>query len=221
MSSRSTSASPSGWHPTAAQIRRYLHAAIEHFGLVVHALSQAQLAGSLDAAIYPDGWIARLRSLPHSCSMASNKNEKPGRAGFPPHADPCQPHPEPSGSEPDPSRPRDDPQPAEPSPSDDDDDDPARPIIAVGQPVVGVAPSFAMGTFLQMSSGAAGIAIQNAVHAQHLQYALNNAANVEALDILRGRHRGASADSRLLATLDRLVRVVDTLEAKAKQTEST
>jgi hypothetical protein len=154
--------------------------------------------------------------------MASNKNEKPGRAGFPPHADPCPPHAEPSGSEPDTSRPRDDaPQPAEPSPR-DDDDDPARPVIALGQPVLGVAPSFAMGTFLQMSSGAAGIAIQNAVHAQNLQYALNNAANVEALDILRGRQRaGIPADSRLLATLERLVRVVDTLEAKAKQSEST
>lgn len=173
--------------------------------------------------------------------MASNKNEKPGRAGFPPHADACQPHDKPSGSDPDPSRPPDteviiEPKPTiepkpiiEPKPTiepkpiaDDDDDDPARPIIGLGQPVLGTAPSFAMGTFLQMSSGAAGIAIQNAVHAQNLQYALNNAANVEALDILRGRHRaGVPADSRLLATLDRLVRVVDTLEARAKKTEST
>lgn len=157
--------------------------------------------------------------------MASNKNEKPGRAGFPPHADACQPPDKPSGNDPDPSRPPDTEVIIEPRPiddDDDDDDDPARPIIGLGQPVLGTAPSFAMGTFLQMSSGAAGIAIQNAVHAQNLQYALNNAANVEALDILRGRHRaGIPADSRLLATLDRLVRVVDTLEARAKKTEST
>lgn len=159
--------------------------------------------------------------------MASNKNEKPGRAGFPPHVDPCTPHDKPSGpgGDADPSLPRDDDDsPSEPSAEPDtDDDDLARPVIAVGQPVLGVAPSFAMGTFLQMSSGAAGIAMQNAVHAQNLQYSLNNAAAVEALDILRGRQRGGiPTESRLLATLDRLVRVVDTLEsAAAAKTKST
>lgn len=154
--------------------------------------------------------------------MASNKNEKPGRAGFPPHVDPCPPHDKPSGpgGDVEPSRPHGD---DSAEPDADDDDDLARPVIAVGQPVLGVAPSFAMGTFLQMSSGAAGIAMQNAVHAQNLQYSLNNAAAVEALDILRGRHRGGiPAESRLLATLDRLVRVVDTLEsAAAAKTKST
>ena len=57
-------------------------------------------------------------------------------------------------------------------------------ITQVNTKVLGEAPAQAMGTLYQTASAAAGIALQNAVHAQNNQYALNNAATIQGVNLL-------------------------------------
>jgi hypothetical protein len=66
-------------------------------------------------------------------------------------------------------------------------------VTQVNTKVLGEAPAQAMGTLYQTASAAAGIALQNAVHAQNNQYALNNAATTEGVNLLYTSPTAASA----------------------------
>jgi hypothetical protein len=66
-------------------------------------------------------------------------------------------------------------------------------ITQVNTKVLGDAPAQAMGTLYQTASAAAGIAMQNAVHAQNNQYAINNAATTEGVNLLYTSPTAASA----------------------------
>lgn len=63
-------------------------------------------------------------------------------------------------------------------------------VTQVNTKVVGEAPAVAMGNLYQAVSQASGVALQNAVHAQNGQVALNGAATTEAVNLLL---QGASA----------------------------
>jgi hypothetical protein len=66
-------------------------------------------------------------------------------------------------------------------------------VTQVNTKLLGEAPAQAMGTLYQTASAAAGIALQNAVHAQNNQYALNNAATVEGVNLLYTSPTAAAA----------------------------
>lgn len=66
-------------------------------------------------------------------------------------------------------------------------------VTQVNTKVLGEAPAQAMGTLYQTASASAGIALQNAVHAQNNQYALNNAATTEGVNLLYTSPTAASA----------------------------
>jgi hypothetical protein len=66
-------------------------------------------------------------------------------------------------------------------------------ITQVNTKVLGDAPAQAMGTLYQTASATAGIALQNAVHAQNNQYAINNAATTEGVNLLYTSPTAASA----------------------------
>lgn len=68
-------------------------------------------------------------------------------------------------------------------------------ITQVNTKVLGDAPAQAMGTLYQTSGATSGIALQNAVHAQNNQYALNNAATTEAVNLLYTSPTAASAQA--------------------------
>ncbi|MFV8754981.1 RebB family R body protein [Nannocystaceae bacterium ST9] len=66
-------------------------------------------------------------------------------------------------------------------------------ITQVNTKVLGDAPAQAMGMLYQTASASAGIAMQNAVHAQNNQYAINNAATTEGVNLLYTSPTAASA----------------------------
>ena len=66
-------------------------------------------------------------------------------------------------------------------------------ITQVNTKVLGEAPAQAMGTLYQTASASAGIALQNAVHAQNNQYAINNAATTEGVNLLYTSPTAAAA----------------------------
>jgi hypothetical protein len=66
-------------------------------------------------------------------------------------------------------------------------------ITQVNTKVLGDAPAQAMGTLYQTAGASAGIGLQNAVHAQNNQYALNNAATTEGVNLLYTSPTAASA----------------------------
>ena len=66
-------------------------------------------------------------------------------------------------------------------------------VTQVNTKVLGDAPAQAMGTLFQTASASAGIGIQNAVHAQNNQYAINNAAAIEGVNLLYTSPTAASA----------------------------
>ncbi|EDM74516.1 probable RebB like protein [Plesiocystis pacifica SIR-1] len=87
-------------------------------------------------------------------------------------------------------------------------------ITQVNTKVLGDAPAQAMGTLFQTASATSGISLQNAVHAQNNQYALNNATAVEGVNLLYTSPTAASAAAStkidagfegVLAKLDGLV----------------
>ena len=95
-------------------------------------------------------------------------------------------------------------------------------ITQVNTKVLGEAPAYAMGTLYQTASAAAGIALQNAVHAQNNQYAINNAAAVEGVNVLYTSPTAASAAAStkidagfegVMAKIDGLVLNTKTLRA--------
>ena len=66
-------------------------------------------------------------------------------------------------------------------------------VTQVNTKVLGDAPAQAMGTLYQTASATAGLAMQNAVHAQNNQYAINNAATTEGVNLLYTSPTAASA----------------------------
>lgn len=88
-------------------------------------------------------------------------------------------------------------------------------ITAVNTLVLGDAPAHAMATLYQTSAASAGIAMQNAVHAQSNQNAINIAATAEAINLLFNSSTAAAAaaatkiDSGQLATLERLTAIIE------------
>ena len=87
-------------------------------------------------------------------------------------------------------------------------------ITQVNTKVLGDAPAQAMGTLYQTASAAAGIALQNAVHAQNNQNAINNAVTIEGVNLLYTSGTASSAAaavkldagfSGVLAKLDGLI----------------
>jgi hypothetical protein len=66
-------------------------------------------------------------------------------------------------------------------------------VTQVNTKVLGDAPAQAMGTLYQTAAATSGIAMQNAVHAQNNQYALNNAATTEGVNLLFTSPTAASA----------------------------
>ncbi|MEM9455038.1 MAG: RebB family R body protein [Myxococcota bacterium] len=66
-------------------------------------------------------------------------------------------------------------------------------VTQVNTKVLGDAPAQAMGTLYQTAAATSGIAIQNAVHAQNNQYALNNATTIEGINLLYTSPTAASA----------------------------
>jgi len=83
--------------------------------------------------------------------------------------------------------------------------------------VLGDAPAQAMATLYQTSAASAGMAMQNAVHAQSNQHAISVAATAEALQLLFTSSTAASAaaatkiDGSQLQMLERLTTVIETL----------
>lgn len=57
-------------------------------------------------------------------------------------------------------------------------------VTQVNTSTLGVAPSHAIATMYQTTVASAGIAIQNAIHAQSNQYSLNLATAAEAINLL-------------------------------------
>lgn len=94
-------------------------------------------------------------------------------------------------------------------------------IAQVNAQVLGVAPAQAMGTLYQTSAASAGIALQNAVHAQRSQYALNDAATVQAIALLHAAGPAAAAaaatrlDGQFAGLLARLDVLLLTLRARS------
>ena len=87
-------------------------------------------------------------------------------------------------------------------------------VTQVNTKVLGDAPAQAMGTLYQTAGASAGIALQNAVHAQNNQNAINNAAATEGVNLLYTSPTAASAAAStkidagfegVLAKLDGLV----------------
>ena len=68
-------------------------------------------------------------------------------------------------------------------------------ITQVNTKVLGDAPAQAMGTLFQTAGATSGIALQNAVHAQNNQYALNNATTTEGVNLLFTSPTAASAQA--------------------------
>ena len=68
-------------------------------------------------------------------------------------------------------------------------------ITQVNTEVLGDAPAQAMGTLFQTAAATSGIAMQNAVHAQNNQYALNNAATTEGVNLMFTSATAASAQA--------------------------
>ena len=66
-------------------------------------------------------------------------------------------------------------------------------VTQVNTKILGDAPAQAMGTLYQTAAATSGIALQNAVHAQNNQYALNNAATTEGVNLLYTSPTAASA----------------------------
>lgn len=66
-------------------------------------------------------------------------------------------------------------------------------VTQVNTKLLGEAPAQAMGTLYQTAAAAAGIALQNAVHAQNNQNAINNAATTEGVNLLYTSPTAASA----------------------------
>jgi len=66
-------------------------------------------------------------------------------------------------------------------------------ITQVNTKILGDAPAQAMATLYQTSAATSGLALQNAVHAQNNQYALNNAATTEGVNLLYTSPTAASA----------------------------
>ena len=91
-------------------------------------------------------------------------------------------------------------------------------VTQVNALVLGEAPAQAMATLYQTSAASAGIAIQNAVHAQNSQNAINSAATAEAIQTLLTSPTAASAaasakiDGALEGKLSRLMAMLENLE---------
>lgn len=66
-------------------------------------------------------------------------------------------------------------------------------VTQVNTKVLGDAPAQAMATLYQTAAATSGISMQNAVHAQNNQYALNNAATTEGVNLLYTSPTAASA----------------------------
>ena len=66
-------------------------------------------------------------------------------------------------------------------------------ITQVNTKILGDAPAQAMSTLYQTAAATSGLALQNAVHAQNNQYALNNAATTEGVNLLYTSPTAASA----------------------------
>ncbi len=66
-------------------------------------------------------------------------------------------------------------------------------VTQVNTKILGDAPAQAMATLYQTAAATSGIALQNAVHAQNNQYALNNAATTEGVNLLYTSPTAASA----------------------------
>lgn len=90
-------------------------------------------------------------------------------------------------------------------------------ITEVNTIVIGDAPAQAMATLYQTAAASAGIAMQNAVHAQSNQHAINVAATAEAIQLLFTSSTAASAaaatkiDNSQLEVLERLTRLLEQL----------
>lgn len=90
-------------------------------------------------------------------------------------------------------------------------------ISTVNTMVLGDAPAQAMATLYQTSAAAAGMAMQNAVHAQNSQNALNVATTAEAIQLLLTSSTAASAaaasklDAGQRQVLERLTAVIEQL----------
>ena len=88
-------------------------------------------------------------------------------------------------------------------------------ISEVNTVVLGDAPAHAMATLYQTSAASAGIAMQNAVHAQSNQNAINIAATAEAIQLLFNSSTAASAaaaaklDGGQLQVLERLTALIE------------
>ncbi|MCA9656582.1 MAG: RebB family R body protein [Myxococcales bacterium] len=68
-------------------------------------------------------------------------------------------------------------------------------VTQVNTKVLGDAPAQAMATLYQTAGASSGLALQNAVHAQNNQYALNNAATTEGVNLLYTSPTAASAQA--------------------------
>lgn len=90
-------------------------------------------------------------------------------------------------------------------------------VSEVNTLVLGDAPAQAMATLFQTSAASAGIAMQNAVHAQSNQHAINVAATAEAIALLFNTSTAASAqaatklDGAQLQVLERLTSVIENM----------
>ncbi|MCH9681862.1 MAG: RebB family R body protein [Deltaproteobacteria bacterium] len=90
-------------------------------------------------------------------------------------------------------------------------------ISDVNTVVLGDAPAQAMATLYQTSAASAGLAMQNAVHAQNNQHAINIAATAEAIQMLFTSSTAASAaaatklDGGQMEVLQRLTSVIEQL----------
>ncbi len=88
-------------------------------------------------------------------------------------------------------------------------------ITEVNTLVLGDAPAQAMATLYQTSAASAGMAMQNAVHAQSNQNAINIAATAEAIQLLLNSSTAASAaaatkiDSGQVQMLERLTALIE------------
>ncbi|MEM7151498.1 MAG: RebB family R body protein [Myxococcota bacterium] len=88
-------------------------------------------------------------------------------------------------------------------------------VSEVNTLVLGDAPAQAMATLFQTSAASAGIAMQNAVHAQSNQHAINVAATAEAIALLFNSPTAASAqaatklDGAQLQVLERLTSIIE------------
>ena len=90
-------------------------------------------------------------------------------------------------------------------------------VTQVNTMVLGDAPAQAMATLYQTSAASAGLAMQNAVHAQSNQHAINVAATAEAISMLFTSSTAAAAaaatklDGGQLEVLQRLTSVIESM----------